>query len=253
LGVASARLRDLSRILKPRPKVLILDDDPGIGRMLRTLLEGERYRVLWNRTGQSGLAQAVKRRPDVIVLELDLPDGDGFAVLDALRKWSEAPVLILTGRTDVADKVRALDAGANDYLVKPFAPQELAARLRVLQRSETPSSDGSMLVNGVLTIDLATRKVTVNDHPLTFTATEEAIIFILARHAGRLVPRLRLLRAIWGNDAASKVAELHNYIARLRRKLEERGGNNLILGDGTVGYSLALAADHEDAEAKTLL
>ena len=120
--------------LKPHPKVLIVDDDPAIGRMLRLLLEGERYQVSWSRNAPDALALAVEHRPDVIILELDLPDGDGFAVLEALREWSATPVLILSTRVDVGDKVRALDAGANDYVAKPFAPAELAARLRVLQR-----------------------------------------------------------------------------------------------------------------------
>jgi two-component system KDP operon response regulator KdpE len=239
--------------LKPYPKALIVDDDPGIGRMLRIFLEGERYKVLWSRTGESGLRKAAENRPDIIILEIDLPDGDGFAVLNALREWSEAPVLILSERAGVAEKVRALDSGANDFLAKPFAPEELAARLRVLQRCETPNSDVSLLVTGTLKIDMATRQATVNGHPLTLTAIEEAVFFILARHAGRLVPWQRLLRAIWGTDATSKIGELRVYIAQLRRKLEEHGGNGLIQGDGRVGYSLALIADHECTETETVL
>ena len=239
--------------LKPHPKVLIVDDDPGIGRLLRIFLKGERYKVLWSRNGGSALTQAVESRPDVIILELDLPDGDGFAVLEGLRDWNETPVLILSGRAGVADKVRALDSGANDFLAKPFAPEELAARLRVLQRCETPTSDVSLLVSGALKTDMSTRQVTVNGHRLALTATEEAAFYILARHTGRLVPRPRLIRAIWGTDAASKNAELHVYIAQLRRKLEKHGGFNLIRGDGSVGYSLALSTDHECTEAKTVL
>ena len=221
--------------------------------MLRAMLEGERYKVLWSRKGESGLTQAVECRPDVIILELDLPDGDGFAVLAALREWNEAPVLILSGRAGVADKVRAFDAGANDYMVKPFAPEELAARLRVLQRSELPTSDGPLLVSGALRIDMATREVTMNGCSLEFTATEEAILFILARHAGKLVPCQRLIRAIWGTAAVTKISELHVYIARLRRKLDEHGGDNLIRGDGSEGYGLSLAADNESAPLRTFL
>ena len=209
--------------------------------MLRIFLKGERYRVLWSRNGGSGLTQAVERRPDVIILELDLPDGDGFAVLDALREWNEAPVLVLSARTGVADKVRALDAGANDFLSKPFAPEELAARLRVLQRCEPPTNDGPVLMSGPLKIDMATRRVRVNGDPITLTATEEAVLNILARHAGSLVPWQRLLRAIWGTDSASKNAELHVYIAQLRRKLSEHGAGQLIRGDGRAGYSLAIS------------
>jgi two-component system KDP operon response regulator KdpE len=239
--------------VKPHPKVLIVDDDPGVGRMLRIYFERERYKVLWSRTGEGALRKAVESRPDVIILEIDLPDGDGFAVLDALREWSDAPVLILSQRAGVAEKVRALDSGANDFLAKPFAPEELAARLRVLQRSETPNSDFSLLVSGILKIDMATRQATVNGQSLVFTAIEEAVFYILARHAGRLVPRQRLLRAIWGADSVSKNAELHVYIAQLRRKLEEHGGHHLILGDGRVGYSLALTSEHECTKAETVM
>lgn len=153
-----------------------MDDDPAIGRMLRILLEGERYKVWWTRTGADGLTAAVEHRPDVIILELDLPDVDGFAVLDAVREWNKSPVLILSGRAGVADKIRALDAGANDYMVKPFAPEELAARLRVLQRDEPPMSDGPLLVSGALRIDMATHAATVHGCALGLTATEEAVL-----------------------------------------------------------------------------
>ncbi len=220
--------------------------------MLRILLEGEGYKVLWSRNGESGLTQAVEHRPDVILLELDLPDDEGFAVLGALREWNEGPVLILSGRAGVSDKVRALDAGANDYLVKPFAPEELVARLRVLQRSELPANDGPLLVTGPLKIDMATRAVTVNGFSPGLTATEGAVLHILARHAGKLVPWQRITRAIWGTIAAPKLAELRVYIAGLRRKLEEHGGSNLIRGDGSLGYSLLLETDHEYSAPKTV-
>jgi two-component system KDP operon response regulator KdpE len=151
----------------------------------------------------------------------------------------------------IGDKVRALDAGANDYVAKPFAPAELAARLRVLQRCEPPTDGGPLVVSGTLQIDLATRAATVSGHPLKLTATEEAVLFILARHAGKLVPQQHLTRVIWGTDAADKIVELRVYIARLRRKLEEHGGNNLIRGEGTVGYGLAFAPDQECAALKT--
>ena len=213
--------------------------------MLRPLLEGERYKVRWSLDGETGLSQAVEHPPNVIILELDLPDHDGFMVLGALREWSTAPVLILSVRIGVADKVRALDSGANDYMVKPFAPEEVLARLRVLQRDEPPTSDGPLLVSGDLKIDMATHKVTLNDCALRLTATEEAALYILARHVGKMVPRRRLLRALWGTDNDEKNNSLQVHIAHLRRKLELHGADDLIRGDGSVGYSLALLADHE--------
>jgi two-component system KDP operon response regulator KdpE len=223
--------------------VLIVDGDPGIGRMLRVLLEGEKYRVLWSRRGMDALVEGVRWRPDLFILELDLPDEDGFAVLRALREWSEAPVMILSWRTGTTDKVRALDAGANDYLVKPFAPEELAARLRVLLRSELPTDDGPLLVSGALRIDMATRRVTVNGRELELAATEEVILHILARHAGRIVPWRRLVRAVWGTDAGRKIHDLKVHIARLRRKLQTRGAAGLIRGRSAVGYTLSLSPD----------
>jgi two-component system, OmpR family, KDP operon response regulator KdpE len=233
--------------MRTHPKVLIMDGDPGIGRMLRVLLEGERYRVLWSRGGAEGLAEGVKWRPDVFILELDLPDGDGFAVLKALREWSDAPVLILSGRTGTADKVRALDSGANDYLVKPFAAEELAARLRVLLRSELPTDDGPVFVSGALRIDMASRAVTVNGSSIGLSATEEAVLHILARHAGMVVPWRRLVRAIWGTDTGGKIHVLQVHISRLRRKLEVRGVCDLIKGRSAVGYTLSLAPGNECA------
>jgi two-component system, OmpR family, KDP operon response regulator KdpE len=237
---------ELAGIVKPHPKVLIVDDDPSTGRMLRMVLESKRYRVLWGRNSTEALKQAMESRPDIIVLELDLPGGDGFQVLEALREWNEAPVIILTGRSLISDKVRALDAGANDYMVKPFAPEELAARLRVLLRCEPPTGDGPLLASGALKINMATRTVTVNGHVLELTATEEALLYILARHAGKLVPRRRLIRAIWGIATARKAHDLQVHVAHLRRKFEERGGSNLIQGEGSVGYRLSLLVSNDD-------
>lgn len=236
--------------MKPHPKVLIVDDDPAIGRLLQIVLTGQRYKTLWSRSVSEGLARAVEGRPDVIILELDLPDGDGFAMLGALREWSVAPVLILTERPGVADKVRALDAGASDYMNKPFAPEELAARLRVLLRIEPTTSDAPLLVLGGLRIEMGTREMAVNGHTLELTATEEAILFILSRHAGWLVPKEHLVRAIWGSGADGKIHDLKVHIANLRRKMREHGESNLIQGGGSVGYCLS-TSDHERAAINT--
>jgi two-component system KDP operon response regulator KdpE len=239
--------------LKPHPRVLIVDGDPGVGRMLRVVLEARWCRVLWTRSLAEGLAETVEKRPDAIVLELDLPDSGGFEALEALREWSDAPVLILSGRASIADKIRALDAGANDFVTKPFAPEELAARLRVLLRSELPESDGPLFVSGALRIDMATREMTANGLPLGLTATEAAVLYVLARHAGKIVQHERIIRAIWGASSAGKIHDLQVHIARLRRKLEERGAQRMIRGEGGAGYCLALSAEHEYATLKTVV
>jgi two-component system KDP operon response regulator KdpE len=230
----------LDGVLKPHPKVLVVDGDPSSLRMLRSVLDSRRYKVLWSHDGADALRQAVESRPDVIVLELDLPDGDGFEVLGELREWNETPVIILTGRTSIADKVRALDAGANDYVDKPFAPEELAARLRVLLRSEPPNSDGPLLVSGALKINMATREMTINGGLLELTGTEEALLYILARHAGKLVPCGRLIRAIWGKNNEDKTANLMVHIAGLRKKFDEFSARNLIRGEAGLGYTLSI-------------
>ena len=226
--------------MRPNPKLLLLDDDPAIGRMLAMLLEPKRYKVTWARSGQEGLRRAADERPDVIILELDLPDQDGLEVLQSLREWNAAPVLVLSARKEVGDKVRALDAGANDYLTKPFAGEELLARLRVLQRCEPAMTDAPILIAGPLRVNMATHEVSVDGEPVALTATEDAIFYVLARHAGRRVSCAHLLRAVWGAGAAAKIDELREYIWRLRRKLEQRGVENLIRADGGTGYSLAL-------------
>jgi two-component system KDP operon response regulator KdpE len=231
--------------MRPNPKLLLVDDDPAIGRMLAMLLEPRRYKVTWARSGRDGLQRAAEERPDVVILELDLPDQDGLAVLQSLREWNAAPVLVLSARKEVADKVRALDAGANDYLTKPFAGEELLARLRVLQRCEPEMTEAPILIAGPLRVDMATHEVSVQGEPVALTATEDAIFYVLARHAGRRVSCAHLLRAVWGGGAGAKIDELREYIWRLRRKLEQRGVENLIRADGGVGYSLALLPTHE--------
>jgi two-component system, OmpR family, KDP operon response regulator KdpE len=239
--------------LKPHPKVLVIDSDPAVGRMLRIVLETGRCRMLWARSLAEGLAETVEKRPDAIVLELDLPDSDGFEAIGALREWSSVPVLMLSGRASIAERIRALDAGANDFVTKPFAPEELAARLRVLLRSEPPESDGPLLVSGALRIDMATREMTANGFPLGLTATEEAVLYILARHAGKVVPHERIIRAVWGVSSPGKIHDLQVHVARLRRKLGDRGAHKIIRGEGGVGYSLALSAEHEYATLKTVV
>jgi two-component system KDP operon response regulator KdpE len=244
VGIRAPRagpLRDSRDPLKPHPRILVVDGDPAMGRMLRVFLDAGRYRVIWARSLAEGLEETMDKRPDAIILEFDLPDGDGLGALAALREWSNAPVLMLSERATISDKIRALDAGANDFMVKPFAPEELAARLRVLLRSEPAEGDGPLMVSGPLRIDMATREMTANGYPLGLTATEGAVLYILARHAGKVVPSERIVRAVWGTGAARKLHDLQVHISRLRRKLGEHGAPRLIRGQGAMGYSLALA------------
>jgi two-component system KDP operon response regulator KdpE len=165
------------------------------------------------------------------------------ALLEALREWNAAPILILSARKDVPDKVRALDAGANDFVTKPFFGEELLARLRVLLRSEPPFTGAPLLVTGPLRVDMASRRVAVNGRPVELTATEDAVFYVLARHAGLWVSCAHLVRAVWGAEPSAKIDELREYVWRLRRKLEPQGGGGLIENDGEAGYRLAVLQD----------
>jgi len=214
--------------------------------MLRTFFEREGYDVNWCRSAADGLGEAVKRRPDVFVLDLDLPDSDGFSLIRTLREWNHQPIVVLSQRSGTPDKVRALDQGANDYMTKPFAPEELAARLRVLQRSDEPTLDGPILKSGPLCIDMSTQIATINGFSLALTPIENVILQSLARHAGKWVPRQRLISILWGTDAGDKIHDLHGHVARLRHKLEERGGHNLIRRDGNSHFCLSLVSDREE-------
>jgi two-component system KDP operon response regulator KdpE len=217
---------------------LVIDDERAIRRLLRVLLEVEGYQVCEAETGKLGLQMAASRRPDVILLDLGLPDMDGLTVLKRLREWSRTPVLILTVRDSEADKVAALDNGADDYLTKPFGGEELLARLRALRRHSPESHEEPTYVCGDLTVDIQARKVTVKDKEVHLTATEYALLHELVRHAGKVVTQKHLLRAVWGPDAESQLQYLRVYITYLRRKLETPNSERLIETQPGVGYRL---------------
>jgi len=215
---------------------LIVDDEPPIRRLLRLALEPQGYRVFEADGGQLGLQEAAARRPDVIVLDLGLPDMDGVAVLKRLREWSQAPVLVLTVRDRESDKVAALDAGADDYLTKPFGTAELLARLRAVQRRAPEAHEEPVFVSGSLTVDRAARAVTVNKQEVHLTATEYALLHELVRHAGKIVTHKQLLRAVWGPNAESQSQYLRVYITHLRKKLETTSSGKLIQTEPGIGY-----------------
>lgn len=226
--------------MKPHPKALIIDDEPATRRLVRIILEDENYRVLEAGDGGSGSRVAAERRPDVVILDPGLPDMSGNSWLGSFREWSQTPVLVLSVRDLAADKVAALDAGANDYLVKPFDSSELLARLRVLQRPIPGTPEGPFLIEGDLKINITTHEVTLNGHRLRFAAMEEAIFHLLARYAGKVVSCAHLLRTLWGNEAENKLHELQVLIARLRQKLEPDKDRIMIRTVDRVGYQLVI-------------
>jgi len=226
--------------MKPNPIVLVIDDEAAIRRLLRAALEPHNYQVCEAETGQLGLQEAVGRRPDVVILDLGLPDMDGLTVLKRLREWSQTPVLVLSVRDREGDKVAALDNGADDYLTKPFGTAELLARLRVIQRRVSGGPDEPVHVIGDLQVDLAAHVVKVKDHEVSLTATEYALLRVLVQHAGKVVTHKQLLRAVWGPNAETQSQYLRVYITHLRKKLETAATGKLIQTETGIGYRLVI-------------
>lgn len=221
-----------------QPTVLIIDDEPPIRRLLRAALEPHGYRVCEAENGQLGLQEAVASRPDVVILDLGLPDQDGIQVLKRLREWSQTPVLVLSVRDREGDKVAALDQGADDYLTKPFGTAELLARLRVLLRRAPGAAEEPVLAIGPLEVDVAAHVVRVDGREVGLTATEFALLRVLAQHAGRVVTHQFLLRSVWGPAAETQSQYLRVYITHLRRKLEGEGSRHFIRTETGIGYRL---------------
>lgn len=225
-----------------KPAALIIDDEVQIRRLLRVALEAENYHVFEAETGQQGLAEIASRRPAVILLDLGLPDMDGLEVLKRLREWSEAPVLVLSVRDDEAGKVAALDAGAEDYVTKPFSTPELLARLRAAQRKTRPEEEVSIFKSGDLVVDLTARVVTRNGHEVKLTATEYALLRLFVRHAGRVLTHRYILREIWGPKSEEHRQYLRVYVTHLRQKIEPDSTRpSLITTEPGIGYRFTAA------------
>ncbi len=225
------------------PNVLIIDDEAQIRRFVRISLTANGYRVYEAVTGSEGLEQAALLRPDAIILDLGLPDQDGLQVLKQLREWSPVPVVVLSVRDADVDKIALLDAGADDFLTKPFSMGELLARLRVAQRHGQPASDGAVFESGRLTVDLARRLVTVEGEPVRLTKTEYALLRLFVQHAGKVLTHGQILREVWGTGYENETHYLRVYMAHLREKLEKDPTNpELLLTEPGVGYRLAADA-----------
>jgi two-component system KDP operon response regulator KdpE len=223
-----------------KPLALVVDDEVQIRRLLRVVLEGENYQVLEAETGQQGLMEIAGRRPDVILLDLGLPDLDGLEVLKRLREWSEAPVIVLTVRDDVQEKVAVLDAGADDYVTKPFSTPELLARLRAAQRKTRPEEEISVFKNGDLVVDLTARVVTRAGREIKLTATEYALLRLFVKHPGRVLTHRYILREIWGPKSEEHRQYLRVYVTHLRQKIEtDPARPSLISTQPGIGYRFA--------------
>jgi len=204
----------------PAPEILVIDDELQIRRLLRVTLESAGYRVREAATGALGLNEAAVRRPDAVILDLGLPDADGLDVLSRLREWSGLPVLILSVRGEEAQKIAALDAGADDYLTKPFGGGELLARLRVLLRRAQPAGEVSIVSFGDVEVDYTKRTVTRAGADVHLTVKEYALLRLLLQHRGKVVTHRQLLRDLWGEKAEDQTHYLRVYMTHLRQKLE---------------------------------
>lgn len=199
--------------------LLIIDDEPQIRRMLQIGLRAQGYQVHEAGNGREGLAIAANHNPDLVILDLGLPDMDGMEVLRELRAWSSVPVVVLSVRSQESEKVAALDAGANDYVTKPFGVQELSARLRVLLRQRADGESAPVFDDGNLRIDLGRRLVTLKGAPLVLSRKEWALLAMLLRHAGRVVTQPQLLTELWGPQHKEDTHYLRILVAKLRSKI----------------------------------
>jgi two-component system KDP operon response regulator KdpE len=223
------------------PRILVIDDEEQIRRALRSILQARHYTVDLAATGAAGLEAAVDTTPDLIVLDLSLPDMSGLVVCEELRAWYEGPILVLSVRDADADKIAALDLGADDYLTKPFSAGELLARIRAhLRRISGAEVSVREIRAGDLLIDLAKRVVTVAGQPVHLTRTEFDILAELARNADRVVTSHALLNAVWGPDYVSDTQTLRVHVSHLRQKIEPQGGvARYILTEPGVGFRFA--------------
>jgi two-component system KDP operon response regulator KdpE len=223
--------------MNPKPLVLIIDDEPQIRRLLTVTLEAYEYRVLAAATGQEGLVLAAQHQPALVVLDIGLPDLSGHEVLRRLREWSSAPTIMLSVQDDEKGKVTALDAGADDYVTKPFNTDELLARIRVALRRSVSKEESPLIQVKNLVIDFATRRVTVGGSDVKLSKTEYDLLRLLARHAGKVVTHRQILREVWGPGHEEHTHYLRVYIAHLREKIEKNPESpELILTELGVGY-----------------
>lgn len=223
-----------------QPSVLVIDDEAQIRKFLRISLSAQGYRVLEGGNGRDGLAQAALGKPDLVVLDLGLPDMDGQAVLRELRAWSSVPVMVLSVRASESEKVLALDGGANDYVTKPFGIQEFLARVRALLRQATGGSRQEAVVrSGALSVDFAYRRVSLAGTEVALTPKEYAVLAMLARHLGRVVTQQQLLKDIWGPSHADDSHYLRVVVGHLRQKLgDDPTAPQFIVTEAGVGYRL---------------
>ncbi len=223
----------------PEERVLIVDDEPSIRRFLRVTLASQSYKVIEAASGQEALDKTTTDKPDIIVLDIGLPDINGIEVTRLLRKWTQIPIIILSVRGAESDKIAALDAGADDYLTKPFSVGELLARLRANLRRASKADGESVFTTGNLKMDLSRRLITVSGVEVQLTPTEYELLRVLVTHAGKVLTHHFLLREVWGAEYGEEFHMLHVNISNLRRKIEPNTARpQFIITEPGVGYRL---------------
>ncbi len=221
--------------------ILLIEDEPQMRRFLRITLQGHGYRLVEAETGQEGLMQAATRNPDVVLLDLGLPDLDGLEVTKRLREWTHTPIIVISAREQEQDKVKALDAGADDYLTKPFSAGELMARIRVALRHAVRQAvkQEPLFILQNLRVDLAQRQVFIDNTEVHLTPIEYKLLTVLIRHAGRVITHRQLLQEVWGPAHVNEVQYLRVYMTQLRHKLEiDPTRPRFLMNEPGIGYRL---------------
>lgn len=220
-----------------KPSILIIDDEPQIRKLLSIVLESNGYKIVTASTGQDGIAMAASGSPDLILLDIGLPDKNGFDVLSELRQWFVKPVMIISVQNHEEDIVRALDLGADDYITKPFRTGELLARIRTSIRRESKSNGSSKIVSGPFTIDLQARTIFSEGGYLKLTATEYNLLSLFIRNEGKVLTHGYVLKEIWGTAYQSETQYLRVFVGQLRKKIEKNPNQpKYILTESGVGY-----------------
>jgi two-component system KDP operon response regulator KdpE len=220
--------------------ILLIEDEPQMERFLRIVLQGQGYNFIEAQTGQEGLLQAATRSPDIILLDLGLPDIDGLEVTRRLREWSDTPIIVLSAREQEQDKIKALDAGADDYLTKPFGAGELLARIRVAIRHKVMRQAGQgepVFILDNLRIDMSQRRVFINEQEVHLTPIEYKLLIVLIKHAGKVVTHSQLLKEVWGPSYSKETQYLRVYMTQLRHKLESDPARpRFLINEPGIGY-----------------
>ncbi|MCR5421542.1 MAG: response regulator transcription factor [Lachnospiraceae bacterium] len=234
-------------------RILIVEDDPPIRNLIATTLKTNGYKYLLAKNGEEALRQASTYGPDVIFLDLGLPDMDGIRVIDQIREWSNMPIIVISARSEDDDKIEALDAGADDYLTKPFSVEELLARLRVMQRrlsllrSDKDPNESPIYINGVLKIDLAAGCAYKNDEELKLTPIEYKLLCLLAKNTGKVLTHKFITQKIWGSAWDGNVASLRVFMASLRKKIgNDNSSTPYIQTHVGIGYRMLKADEKEN-------